>query len=285
MKNDISLILRDYGNDYVIVGKQGNSFSSDVYAIKDSCRTYILKIPYSRKAFDTEIKILNLLSNLSFNSPHIVKQSDVSNSFIMTQLEGKNGDGITIKEHHIKQIVELIVKFHNIAVPDGLIYYNYNLIVTTFYENLEKVSKYLDTKLKAFLINYCQKHFYILENRDFSHLIHRDVRLGNMIFSNETVSLIDFESCAIGDPEMDIIKIYAELKDINSYFGEMFIEKYAKYRKLEKKTLYTIIDLYIILDKINSLAWCYQRNKIGCDFYRNSLFYLINIYRKRRENE
>lgn len=281
MGSNISEVLNSYDNNYVIVARQGNSYSSEVYTVKSKSGIYILKMPYDNKAFFTETVMLDFLNSLFFNCPVIVDRSFGSKSFIMTRLEGENGGVVLLRKYHVYQIIKIITSLHCVSVPNGIDYYDYDIIIKTFRSSLEKIGEYLGGDLTTFLWEYCNQNFCIIENRSYTSLIHRDIRLGNIIFSGlNDVNLIDFESCAMGDPVMDLMKIYPELNAAGSFLGELLLQEYSKQTGVSRSDLGKIVAFYIILDKINSLAWCYDRNRIGCDYYKSCFSYLLNIYQK-----
>lgn len=279
MNTNVSAILADYSRPYQIRGRGNNSFSAQVYHIGIGKEKYVLKISYDKNSFLNEIKALSWLNHHEFPCPALIEASEKSDggSFVMSYLEGRNGDDTQLTKAHIREIAERMTELHQMPLPDGLLEYNFCYIDQIFWQNIKKIVPYCGKEVCENLEEYYRNHSSLLKNRTFDSLIHRDYRLGNMIFSGSSGYLIDFESCAAGDPVMDLMKIYPEISRKDQKLSDYFLSLFAPLFHMDQAELIEVIAFYTFLDKINAIVWCAERNRIQDPFFEENRKYLLEL--------
>lgn len=270
-------IIECNGEIYRLIAKMGNSYSSDVYKVTSKGNTYILKIPYNNQAYESEKIILEELERQGIAAPKIIKEVVCTDKkgIIMSYLQGLNGEEAVFTKRKIGNLVKTINEFQNITLKRSEIpLYNFDIIVNTYNENIELISDYVSRELYLAIQKNSDMFFDLLKEQQYNRLIHRDLRLGNIIMDSEKIFLIDFEGCAMGNPIMDLVKIYYEITFKDSNMGDFFLHEYVASNCIEKDLALRILKIYTILDKINSIIWCRNRKRVGSVFFKQSIEYL-----------
>lgn len=265
------------GNNYRIEKKMGNSYSSEVYKVASRDDTYILKIPYNDFAYDTEKMVLQELQKNNFKSPKIVGEINVfeKKGILMSFVRGPSADDIVLTKKIIKNIVGIMNDFHNIRIDNNSIQkYDYDVLYEKYTNNMKIIPNYVDEKLCCEICKRSNMFFALLKKQDYNSLVHRDLRLSNILTESEELFLIDFEGCAIGNPVMDLVKIYCEIMIKNEKLADYFMTEYLNTNYMDKKQIFDLLEAYTLLDKINTIVWCVCRKREESDFMKDTIHYL-----------
>ncbi len=270
-------IIECNGEIYKLIAKIGNSYSSDVYKVTSKGNTFILKIPYNNQAYEREKIILKELEKQRIAAPKIIEEVVCTDKkgIIMSYLQGLNGEDVVFTKRKIGNLVKAINEFQNIELKRPEIpLYNFDIIANTYNKNIELISDYVSRELYLAIQKDSDMFFDLLKEQQYNRLIHRDLRLGNIIVDSEKIFLIDFEGCAMGNPIMDLVKIYYEIMFKDNNLGDFFLHEYLASNCMEKDLAMRILKIYTILDKINSIIWCRNRKRVGSVFFKQSIEYL-----------
>lgn len=139
---------------------------------------------------------------------------------------------------------------------------------------MELIPEYVSASLYCKIQKQSGKFFELLSKQNYNKLIHRDLRLGNIIIDFNDIYFIDFEGCAIGNPVMDLVKIYHEIMLKDSIMADYFMNEYLYSNCMEKAQLFELLDTYSIVDKINTIVWCAKRNRIESAFFKETIDFL-----------
>lgn len=193
----------------------------------------------------------------------------------MSFIRGSSVNDIVLTKKILQKIVGIMKDFHNIRINNNSIQkYDYEILHEKYTNNMKIVPDYLDEELCCEIHKKSSKIFSILKKQNYNSLIHRDLRLSNIIAKSEDVFLIDFEGCAIGNPVMDLVKIYFEIKIKDNSLADFFMTEYLHTNNMNKKQIFELLEAYTLLDKINTIAWCVSRKREESDFMKETIHYL-----------
>lgn len=274
------------GNEYSLLQRMGNSYSSEVFKIVSKETEYVMKISYDEFCYKTERKILDELQKQNFRSPKIINNIvyEEKKALIMSFLSGVNAENIILTERIVKRIIETIQEFNSLQIDNkDITVYNFDTILKKFNNNMVIIAGYLTQTVFCEIQKQTDWLMGLLAKQNYDKLIHRDLRLGNILVEADEVYLIDFEGCAIGNPIMDLVKIYSELKLKNGELADYFLSEYLSLNHMQKDTVCELIDSYTIVDKINTIVWCVDRDRAGSIFFEDTIRDLECLLHKRKK--
>lgn len=245
-----------------------NSFSSNVYIVETRDDKYVFKINGKEQKRIRESKYIEYLSKY-ITTPKLIDNGivDDKNYIIMTFVEGENKfdeDVNSLTDEQIENIGILLGKLHSLPLIDE----DNDFWITYLNNTLEKTQDVLKGIFKEdneVIYNYLKKYINNkIKNNYKNSIVHMDFRIGNLIFNNNEVGLIDMEGMKNGEYVFDFVKMKRLLS--SEQFNKL-LEGYKKIKKLDKD-FYDKLDFYSLFDSYTTLWWIVNKSRVDSDFYR-----------------
>lgn len=273
-KENIKEIFKSHGIVVKSLNKANNSFSSDVYIVSTNEDKYIFKSSTNKEKIEKEKKYYNHLYNFLPTSK-VIYSGNFNNYYynIITYFEGNNrfdAEGNSFSKSDLKRLGALLAKLHNCKLleeNDNWISYvntSINLSIDSINEVIPNDSQMVISFMKKYLENH-------IINNYKNCIIHTDFRIGNTIFRDKQVGLIDMESVKSGDYVFDFVKVSRILNKKNF---EIFLNGYLKEGTIDDY-FYKRLEFYRLFDSVISIEWCKKNNELNTDYYRNNCKYLL----------
>lgn len=278
-KKTIKDIFNYHGINVNQIKKANNSFSSDVYIISSDVNKYVLKATYNQKKAENEKKYYNHLYKFLPTSKviHSGKYNDQYYN-IITYFEGNNkydSSGNSFNSVELRKLGILLAKLHNSTLIDEndnwIEYINKSINISI--DSLKKVIPDDYQIVVSFMKKYLEKN--IIDNYR-NCIIHTDFRIGNVIFRDEQIGLIDMESIKSGDYVFDFVKVS---RIFNKKNFKIFLNGYLKERTIDNY-FYDRLKFYGLFDSIISIEWCRNNKSMNTDYYRNNCRYLLDYLKE-----
>ena len=245
-----------------------NSFSSNVYIIETKNQKYVFKINGKEQKRIRESKYIEYLSKY-ITTPKLIDSGvvDDKNYIIMTFVEGENKfdeDVNSLTDEQIENIGILLGKLHSLPLIDE----DNDFWITYLNNTLEKTQDILKDILKEdneIIYNYLKKYINSkIKNNYKNSIVHMDFRIGNLIFNDNEVGLIDMEGMKNGEYVFDFVKMKRLLS--SNQFNKL-LTGYKRIKKLDKD-FYDKLDFYSLFDSYTTLWWIVNKSRVDSDFYR-----------------
>ena len=222
------------------------------YLIKLQDLNYVLRLPSrdNNNNFYNENKILNIIKPFNI-SPEIIFHDKESGILLSRYIESKKFNTEFYNSPiFINKLVSTLKKLHilqcsNSFNPFKEIYNNINLLHSLNYEFNHDIN---------FLVNKLKELEKDLSKDVHYGLCHNDLNTSNILYSNNSIYLIDFEFAGMGDIFFDLATISWFLEDklkeelIKSYFGYFSIT-------LKKK-----LTGYLFVVKLWNATWSFIKS-------------------------
>lgn len=151
-----------------------------------------------------------------------------------------------------------------------------------FYSFAEDVKEVIDKRLYEQSLQHFDRYLEFFPLPDGPSFIHMDFRPGNiLVYKNQVVGIIDFESLRIGATEMDFSKVNRDI--FMKYPGTMeaYQQGYESIRPLID--LQEVLPFYRFTDAFNSIGWCKRRGiEKNQTFLQDNLAYLNAFFKNDR---
>ena len=245
-----------------------NSFSSNVYIIETKNQKYVFKINGREEKRIRESKYIEYLSKY-ITTPKLIDSgiADGKNYIIMTFVEGENKfdeEANLLTDKQLKNIGILLGKLHILPLIDK----NNDFWITYLNNTLEKTQDTLKDIFKEdneIIYEYLKKYINSkIKNNYKNSIVHMDFRIGNLIFNNNEVGLIDMEGMKNGEYFFDFVKMKRLLS--SNQFNKL-LTGYKRIKKLDKD-FYDKLDFYSLFDSYTTLWWIVNKSRVDSDFYR-----------------
>lgn len=259
--NDLSL-----GNgDKLILKKAENSYSADVYIVSGK-GYYVVKRFSDYKKSEKEKRVLNLCRQRGINVPKVLFQK---NEYILMEfIQGTNGDDMKLTRRDVRALGQNLKQFHSMEIDDYSVdtIYDSELMKKIYSDSVFTLRRFINEEMYYKIRTYFGERQEFLKNEKYTY-VHRDYRLGNLLFSKSQIYLIDFESFAIGSPIMDLVKIIDDLAVYNREFVKEFLRAYYQRENIENSEIKTI-QIYYLINKLETLAWLILRDRAEDEYYQ-----------------
>lgn len=259
--NDLSL-----GNgDKLILKKAENSYSADVYIVSGK-GYYVVKRFSDYKKSEKEKRVLNLCRQRGINVPKVLFQK---NEYILMEfIQGTNGDDMKLIRRDVRALGQNLKQFHSMEIDDYSVdtIYDSELMKKIYSDSVFTLRRFINEEMYYKIRTYFEERQEFLKNEKYTY-VHRDYRLGNLLFSKSQIYLIDFESFAIGSPIMDLVKIIDDLAVYNTEFVKEFLRAYYQRENIENSEIKTI-QIYYLINKLETLAWLILRDRAEDEYYQ-----------------
>lgn len=259
--NDLSL-----GNgDKLILKKAENSYSADVYIVSGK-GYYVVKRFSDYKKSEKEKRVLNLCRQRGINVPKVLFQK---NEYILMEfIQGTNGDDMKLTRRDVRALGQNLKQFHSMEIDDYSVdtIYDSELMKKIYSDSVFTLRRFINEEMYYKIRTYFGERQEFLKNEKYTY-VHRDYRLGNLLFSKSQIYLIDFESFAIGSPIMDLVKIIDDLAVYNREFVKVFLRAYYQRENIENSEIKTI-QIYYLINKLETLAWLILRDRAEDEYYQ-----------------
>ena len=243
--NDLSL-----GNgDKLILKKAENSYSADVYIVSGK-GYYVVKRFSDYKKSEKEKRVLNLCRQRGINVPKVLFQK---NEYILMEfIQGTNGDDMKLTRRDVRALGQNLKQFHSMEIDDYSVdtIYDSELMKKIYSDSVFTLRRFINEEMYYKIRTYFGERQEFLKNEKYTY-VHRDYRLGNLLFSKSQIYLIDFESFAIGSPIMDLVKIIDDLAVYNREFVKEFLRAYYQRENIENSEIKTI-QIYYLINKLET---------------------------------
>lgn len=270
--NTVKNIFKKHGININKITRANNSYSSNVYIVSNSEKKYILKCSNSKEKIELEYICYNHLKQFLSTAESLYMGKEENEYYnIITFIEGKNifdEDCNNLTKEEIKGIGGLLADLHN----SDLLYNENDFWIEHMEKNINMAKRDLDNIIGLknnrilcdFITLYIDKN---IKNKYDTCMLHMDFRVGNLIFDNEKISLIDLESVKNGDYVFDFVKIK---RIFNKKNFEILMDGYTEKRKInsdfeDKLKFYSLFDAY------TSIHWCVCRKMEDSKYYKINL--------------
>ena len=267
MEENIKDIFKNLNIEVNEIIPANNSFNAEVYIINNK---YVLKLTDKEKKMNTVIRYMKHLSNYLLTA-EVIDNGIINNKYyvIMNYIEGENKFDEEIDSVTDTQLIEmgkLLARLHNAPLidTDDDSWFNYlNKKLDESYEVLNDV--FLDDNkiIYDYLKNYINNN---IKDNYKNTILHMDFRIGNLIFNNNGIYLIDMDSMKNGDYICDFFKMY------NSLSKERFnilLSGYKEIRNIDDN-FYERLNFYRLFTSYTVLNWCISRNRKDSDHYNKN---------------
>jgi len=276
MDNNIKTIFKNLNIEVNDIIPANNSFNAEVYIIKSNNKKYIFKICNKEKKIETVVRYMSHLFNY-LDTAEVLDSGIINNKYyvIMSYIEGENKFDEEIDTLSDKQLIEmgrLLAKLHNAPLIDEeddswIKYLNEKLedsqevLDNVFGENNKVIYDYL----KDYINNDIKGNYK-------NSILHMDFRIGNLIFNNDKISLIDMDSMKNGDYICDFFRMY---NDLSKEKFNILLSGYKEIRNIDDN-FYERLKFYSLFTSYIVLYWCISRNKKDDDFYNKNYNIVMN---------
>lgn len=267
-ENKIKDIFKKLDIKVNCINNASNSFNSSVYIIDANDGKYVLKLNNNEEKMIVESRYMQYLSKYLTTAKVIdTGVVDEKNYIVMTFVEGDNmfdEEVDKLSENQIRNIGILLGKLHNVPLIDE----DNNSWIEYLNDSLEKTQDVLkevfendNIKIYNFLKNYI---FNELSGNYKNSILHMDYRIGNLIFRDDDVALIDMESMKNGDYVFDFVKTN---RSLSKEKFEILLDGYKSIRDIDDNFI-NRLKFYSLFDSYTSLWWSVSRGRTDSDFYK-----------------
>lgn len=260
-----------------------NSFSSNVYIVETRDDKYVFKINGKEQKRIRESKYIEYLSKY-ITTPKLIDNGivDDKNYIIMTFVEGENKfdeDVNSLTDEQIENIGILLGKLHSLPLIDE----DNDFWITYLNNTLEKTQDVLKGIFKEdneVIYNYLKKYINNkIKNNYKNSIVHMDFRIGNLIFNNNEVGLIDMEGMKNGEYVFDFVKMKRLLS------SDQFNKLLTGYKKIKNvdNDFYDKLDFYSLFDSYTTLWWIVNKSRVDSDFYRINYSIVLDYLSKLKK--
>lgn len=265
---EIKKIFKNLGIKVAKITKASNSFNSNVYIINSSNEKYVLKISNNERKRDVESRYMTYLSKYLPTAKVLDKGCiDEKNYIVMTFFDGENKfdeEANSLSDKELKNVGVLLGKLHNAPLIDD----DNDSWINYLIDGLEKTQDVLKQVFKddnETIYNYLKKYINEkLKNNYNNSILHMDFRIGNLMFNDNEIGLIDMESMKNGEYVFDFVKTHRVLTKDKF---DILLSGYKEIRKIDND-FFQKLDFYSLFDSYTSLWWSASRNKTDSDFYK-----------------
>lgn len=262
MKDNIRKIENGNLNDVYVLTINNNKF-----IIRSSKNVNNFEVEVLRKLNKYDLQVPILLNDLVYNKRYIT---------VLQYIEGKEPKELNYNQ--LEDLANLVKKIHHIPIDD--LTNNKNQPV----ESLNVLMQYFE-RIKNSI--YLSKDFEYIQNyvNDFSKIefdkleksiIHSDIKKPNMLVNENSVYLIDFGNCYLGNRMIELIRIimWIFLKDANLDFNKIsfFLQSYFKdnnITKIELKNLYLLIRYCLIYNIVKDM-YLYENGELDEKYIKDN---------------
>lgn len=219
---NIEKLLKEY-KENINCAKRYQSYINQVREYKG----YIFKETRDTKKFNNEVKWLNKLMNVNYNTPKIYG-TDNEKNIIMEKIEGQAIKDDNANEH-LYNIGKLLANLHNIPVE---VEKDWKDVILPEYNELKQLSKDgMENDIYKYITNFLDNELTQIKISKTA-IIHRDLRPENVIYSNGEYYMIDLESMCIGDIDYDFTRLFNLFNQKEIYQYEDFENLINGYRSI-----------------------------------------------------
>lgn len=186
----------------------------------------------------------------------------------MEFIQGTNGDDMKLTRRDVRALGQNLKQFHSMEIDDYSVdtIYDSELMKKIYSDSVFTLRRFINEEMYYKIRTYFGERQEFLKNEKYTY-VHRDYRLGNLLFSKSQIYLIDFESFAIGSPIMDLVKIIDDLAVYNREFVKEFLRAYYQRENIENSEIKTI-QIYYLINKLETLAWLILRDRAEDEYYQ-----------------
>ena len=168
----------------------------------------------------------------------------------------------------VRALGQNLKQFHSMEIDDYSVdtIYDSELMKKIYSDSVFTLRRFINEEMYYKIRTYFGERQEFLKNEKYTY-VHRDYRLGNLLFSKSQIYLIDFESFAIGSPIMDLVKIIDDLAVYNTEFVKEFLRAYYQRENIENSEIKTI-QIYYLINKLETLAWLILRDRAKDEYYQ-----------------
>lgn len=252
-----------------------DSFSSSVLSfVTTKGQHLILKLPWSRVKAEREMHALRLLRDHPF-VPNVVDSIEIDGELILV-MQGLDGDpwqeSRELSPKSLDAIGLAMAQMHEVTVED---FSGRATWASFLQENAREYGERItgkDNDLAQKAVQILSEHVNICDESGKAHLVHFDLRPGNVLVRNSNfVGIIDFESWRGGHASMDFFKFWEHFTRTGHKGFDSICKAYRESVPVADNWMYVdgvepLMKLYSAYHGIAGLSWCYTRNNFEGDF-------------------
>lgn len=200
---------------------KNQGFNNISYLLKTTTKSYVIRVFKSNDSVNISRKFEYEIQKKAYKINIALKPIFLNEEFMI--YEYKKGIHKTkLSKIELKNLVSKIKKFHNFKTTGK----HYDLK-----QDLKNYSKTLITQKSKKLINQCFKSIKILEKQKYEAVLtHHDLNPKNIIFSKNSLRIIDWEYAGVNDRFFDLASLCVEFK-LNKNEEKIVLDSYFKTKK------------------------------------------------------
>ena len=217
---------------------KNQGFNNISYLLKTTNKSYVIRVFKSNESVNISRKFEYKIQKKAYKIAIASKPIFLNDKFMIYEYQ-KGIHKTKLSKIELKNLVLKIKKFHNFKIKDK----PYDLKL-----DLKNYSEKLTTKISKKLIDKCFKSIKILEKQKYEPVLtHHDLNPKNIIFSRNSIKIIDWEYAGVNDRFFDLASLCIEFK-LNKNEEKIVLNSYFKtkksYHKIKLKHYKIIYDSF-----------------------------------------
>ena len=217
---------------------KNQGFNNISYLLKTTNKSYVIRVFKSNESVNISREFEYKIQKKAYKIAIASKPIFLNDKFMIYEYQ-KGIHKTKLSKIELKNLVLKIKKFHNFKIKDK----PYDLKL-----DLKNYSEKLTTKISKKLIDKCFKSIKILEKQKYEPVLtHHDLNPKNIIFSKNSIKIIDWEYAGVNDKFFDLASLCIEFK-LNKKEEKIVLNSYFKtkksYHKIKLKHYKIIYDSF-----------------------------------------
>ncbi len=200
---------------------KNQGFNNISYLLKTTTNNYVIRVFKSNDSVNISRKFEYEIQKKAYKMDIASKPIFLNEEFMIYKYK-KGIHKTKLSKIELKNLVHKIRKFHNFKT-EGKAY--------DLKQDLKNYSKTLNTQKSKKLINDCFKSIKIIKKYKYEAVLtHHDLNPKNIIFSKNSLKIIDWEYAGVNDRFFDLASLCIEFK-LNKNEEKIVLENYFKTKK------------------------------------------------------
>ena len=217
---------------------KNQGFNNISYLLKTTNKSYVIRVFKSNKSVNISRLFEYQIQKKAYKNNIASKPVFLNENFMVYEYE-KGIHKTKLSKIELKKLIKKIKTFHNFKIKEK----PYDLKL-----DLENYSQKLTTKISKKLIDKCFRSIKILEKQKYEPVLtHHDLNPKNIIFSRNSIKIIDWEYAGVNDRFFDLASLCIEFK-LNKNEEKIVLNSYFKtkksYHKIKLKHYKIIYDSF-----------------------------------------
>ncbi len=200
---------------------KNQGFNNISYLLKTTNKSYVIRVFKSKESVNVSREFEYKIQKKAHKKNIASKPIFLNENFMVYEYQ-KGIHKSKLLKIDLRNLVLKIKKFHQFKIDEKA----YDLK-----KDLENYSKKLSSQKSKKLINKCFKSIKILEKQKYEAVLtHHDLNPKNIIFSKNSLKIIDWEYAGVNDRFFDLASLCVEFK-LNKNEEKIVLDSYFKTKK------------------------------------------------------